>query len=234
MRSDKHTTQFDELGSKYEQVYGRNQAQIDFINKAIALLPRPAQGHPVRILDVGVGTGKPTSELAAAAGIEVHGFDYSSTMVDIARKNVPSGRFEQAHHLDFSPGSFTDKESEGGVYDGIFAIFSTAALSKSEFRTLVTERFSRWVKKGGYVFIGNFSLKDFPEGSEITERDDESAKVASRFFGITQRFLVWTDEGWKRLLEHAGFEVVEKWVVGFQPDADCSWEPHEFTVARRG
>ncbi|WP_328297358.1 class I SAM-dependent methyltransferase [Streptomyces sp. NBC_00435] len=46
------------------------------------------------MLDIGSGTGRPVSHTLVEAGCEVTGIDGSSTMVELARQQVPGARFE--------------------------------------------------------------------------------------------------------------------------------------------
>jgi trans-aconitate methyltransferase len=59
--------------------------------KDLVRLLAPQQGE--RILDVGCGTGQLTAEIAAA-GADMTGIDSSAAMVEQARRNAPSLRFE--------------------------------------------------------------------------------------------------------------------------------------------
>jgi SAM-dependent methyltransferase len=67
------------------------------------LRPRPAQ----RWLDVATGTGEVAAR-AATAGADVTGIDISPAMVEFARANVPSARFEIAdcERLPYGDGEF--------------------------------------------------------------------------------------------------------------------------------
>jgi len=89
-----------------------------------------------RILDVGCGTGKLTSEIASA-GADVVGIDYSPTMIAEARRNYPILHFE-THDACQMPYS--------GEFD---AVFSNAALHWIQPAQEAAAAMSRALVRGG-------------------------------------------------------------------------------------
>ena len=82
----------DHMGAAYDR-YSHTKGtfqEIDHLERSLALAP------PMRILDVGCGTGRHAHELARR-GHSVHGVDISARFVEIARSNAPAGAtFERA------------------------------------------------------------------------------------------------------------------------------------------
>ena len=216
-----------EVGGAYEDVYIQNKGQITFVLQSLALLTQ-THLHP-SILDVGVGTGRPTSSIAAASGARIWGCDFSSTMVDLARKNVPSGTFEVIANQDYTPPASQPQ------FDGVFVIFSTQGMQEDVFRAFVAEKLGAWVKQGGYLFFGTFLKDAYPEDADWRERDEGKGNgtVMRKFFGKKRAFLVWSGEAWRELLKTGGFEVVQTQLVPFQPERDCDWEPHYYITAKK-
>ena len=227
MPHDGNNKSFDALGSTYEDVYGKNQGQLDFVQKSIDLLK--SNNSSPTVLDVGVGTGRPTSVMAAEAGCQIWGNDYSEKMVEIASKNIPGGKFAHAHILDYEP------PSSQPSFDGVFSVFVGHGMKEDEMRRFVAEKLSKWVKQGGYLFMGTFLLDAFPDDADWKElnREKGNGTVFRKFFGNRRTFLVWSKDGWTKLLKTGGFEIVDAVLSPFQPDADCDWEPHYFITARR-
>ena len=58
------------------------------LDRLISLIPKGAH-----ILDVGCGVGIPTSKYLIERGFKVTGIDISETMLNLAQKNVPNGKF---------------------------------------------------------------------------------------------------------------------------------------------
>jgi trans-aconitate methyltransferase len=100
------------------------------------LAPQPGE----RILDAGCGTGQLTAEIAAA-GAEVTGIDSSDAMIEQARRNAPTLRFELRdirrlpYHAEFD------------------AVFSNAVLHWVREADEAAESMARALKPGGRVVI---------------------------------------------------------------------------------
>jgi len=110
---------YDNLGMKYEESFGDDPGLIAFVGSVLELLPPEA-----RVLDVGSGTGKPTSSMIAALGHQLYGIDFSSVIVDISRRQVPQGKFELVNMFESAP--------KDGQYDAVFAVFSLFHFSREE------------------------------------------------------------------------------------------------------
>ena len=95
------------------------------------------------ILDVGCGTGKPFAALLAERNFEVVGIDVSSRMVEIARRNVPLGKFRE---LSMTNLDYRDE------FDGVVSSFSMLLLSPPLFRDVAT-RIVRSLRRGGFFYL---------------------------------------------------------------------------------
>ena len=78
-------------------------------------------------------------------------------------------------------------------------------------------------------------LYGLPADADWKDLDEEigNGTVFRKFFGNRRTFLVWSKEGWVKLLKTGGFDVVDAVLSPFQPEADCDLEPHYFITARR-
>ena len=61
---------------------------MDLLERLGCLLPAKSE-----VLDVGCGAGVPNAKYLSDQGHSVTGIDISSKMLELARKNVPSGKF---------------------------------------------------------------------------------------------------------------------------------------------
>lgn len=118
---------FDDLGLKYEESFGHDQGLIDFVKSSLELLPKDAF-----VLDIGCGTGKPTSALVVESNRKLHGIDSSAVMIDLSQGQVPDATSELVNMLKFKP------EAQ---FDAAFAIFSLFQFSRDEM-TMVAQKFS--------------------------------------------------------------------------------------------
>jgi len=212
---------YSALGMKYEESYGHDEGLINFVSGSLQLLPPDAT-----VLDIGSGTGIPTSKMVVSSGRKLHGIDFSPVMVELSKKQVPRGTFEVINMLEFEPAA---------PFDGAFAVFSLFHLSREEM-TEVAEKWSRWIKPGGYIFIGTMVAEDFPTEPYMFDEDGQCARdIEHTFMGKQTSNLLYTKDGWERLLQKVGFEVVKTEMVPFQapPEAECDSEPHYYITARK-
>jgi cyclopropane fatty-acyl-phospholipid synthase-like methyltransferase len=112
------------------------------------LLARLAAGS--NVLDLGCGPGVPTAAAFADHGHHVTGIDISPRQVELARANVPRGRFMVVNAMDaeFEPGSF----------DAIVALFSLTHIPRERWRSLFSA-FVQWLHPGGWL-LATFGMSD--------------------------------------------------------------------------
>jgi len=161
--------------------FGRDLIQV--------LAPQPGE----RILDVGCGTGRLTSEIAGL-GAEVLGIDYSPTMISQARRNYPILHFEthDACQLPYY-----------GEFDGVF---SNAALHWIQPPQEAAAAMTRALKPGGRLV------------AELGARGNVQILVASAYRALKElgipdpeRYNPWyfpSPGQYATLLEQRGLEVV--------------------------
>lgn len=211
---------YNTMGISYEASFGHDPGLHSFITSM--LLPRiPASGT---VLDLGSGTGKPVAALISGAGHSLTGVDYSSTMISLARKQVPAATFEQSDILSY--------ETER-TFDGVVASMSLFNFSVEEMK-LAVGKMAGWVREGGYLFIVTIKTPGYGRGEREVGGEGNGAKMVScNFLGNLVEILLFTVEGWEKLLGGAGFEVVETKEHYFEPEGNCDPEPHYFVVAKK-
>jgi SAM-dependent methyltransferase len=157
--------------------------------------PRPAWmgdllrrlGGGSNVLDLGCGPGVPTAAALVANGHRVTGIDISSRQVELARANVPLGRFlvGDALEIDFEHRSF----------DAIVALFSLTHIPRDRWESLI-DRFVEWLRPGGWL-LTTFGAND----SAGCDEED--------FLGLGHTN--WTNgfgpDTSQRLLRDAGFRI---------------------------
>ncbi|KAK8024272.1 hypothetical protein PG993_012338 [Apiospora rasikravindrae] len=216
---------FDTKGLDYETSYGHNAGLLKAVDKFAARL-RPG----CRVLDLGCGTGRPVAHTLAARGFQVHGVDFSETMIGLSRAAVPNGVFECAHLLDWTP-------AQGQRFGGIVATSSFYELSREQMETLVS-RWRDWLEPGGLALLMMVAAEDVPSTkTEMYDSDGRFARgIPFRFMGEDCFLYLFTRAGWRALLEERGGLVVrEQWVEAFVPprEADCDGETNSFFIAER-
>ena len=219
MATDINPELFDSLGADYEKAFGHDQGLHKFIEKVLTLLP-PCS----KVLDVGCGTGNPVSSTLASNGHKVTGIDIAPSMVGLSRKAVPSGEFEVADMTKYVP---KDK------MNAIFNILCLFWLSRKGMEDM-SKRWHEWLLPGGLVCICTFGAEDLNPTKEMYDEDGLCASGMEFFFmGHKAQLLLMTKEGWKRILETAGFEIVETMDDYFEPKGDTQAEFHHSIIARK-
>ncbi|KAI4134401.1 MAG: hypothetical protein LQ347_001559 [Umbilicaria vellea] len=212
---------FDLIGKQYEDAFAHDPGLHQFIAKALAQLPPTAT-----VLDVGCGTGRPVSSILAANGHRVLGIDRSQVMIDLSRRQVPTGTFEKADMLEHTPAV---------PLDALFAVFSLFALSRRQTIQMLSN-FSQWLRPRGLLFLGTVAADGYPISAADYDPDGLCASgMESKFMGHMVTVTLFTKEGWKVLLEAAGFEITSAETALFTPppSADCEEENHYYIAARK-
>ncbi|MFJ4654497.1 class I SAM-dependent methyltransferase [Nocardia sp. NPDC088792] len=189
---------------RYETAYSDRPEQV----RAVAWLAERV-GAGARVLDVGCGSGVPTARQLVDTGMQVVGIDISPAMVSAACAAVPEAVFHNCDVLDFAESGF----------DGAVAFFSLLMLSRSDIsRALSVLRGA--IEPGGYLLLS------------MVEADLDDAPV--KFLDTDVRVSGYHREDLHRVVEQAGFVVLETKVVSYIPAIDpADPEIHLYVFAQR-
>ena len=213
---------YNEVGKRYEEAYGHDAGLHKIVRQFLSLLPPDAS-----VLDCGCGTGKPVSSLIAESGRQPYGIDFSLTMVELSKKQVPQGIFQCCNMLEYAP--------PPASFGGIIANLSLFGLSRAEL-TSMAQKFFQWIQSGGFLLIGVFGAEDIETKPEQYDADGECASgVENTFMAHRVSMTLFTKSGWNKLLEGAGFEIVQTGTDVFVPPtaAECDDDPHYFVIAKK-
>lgn len=113
------------------------------------------EGRPLRVLDLGCGTGDLTMSLVllAEGGVEITGLDYSLPMLELAREKA--ARAGVAEKVKFVHGEATQVPFPDGYFDCVGISFAFRNLTyKSPLRLPHLAEVLRLLKRGGrYVIV---------------------------------------------------------------------------------
>ncbi|KAL8641128.1 MAG: hypothetical protein Q9228_002030 [Teloschistes exilis] len=115
---------YNEVGKRYEDAFSHDAGLQRILERFLSLLPSNAS-----VLDVGCGTGKPVSSMIAGSGRKPYGIDFSATMVELSKKQIPQGVFQSCNMLRYAPPSPSD-------FEGIIANLSLFGLSRAELTSM--------------------------------------------------------------------------------------------------
>lgn len=201
---------FDAIGERYDEAFPHKEGQVFAGEWLIRSLPGGA-----RVLDVGCGTGVPTARQLADAGFDVVGIDLSGVMVKLARQRVPQAAFHQMDVADLRP----DDPQGLGRFDAVTAFFSLLMLPRAEIPlALLTVR--HLLVPGGL-----FALS-------MVEADVDDLQIP--FLGHTLRVSGYLRDDLRKVVETAGFEIVEETSRTYDPAvADVPPEKQLFLCCRQ-
>jgi len=97
-----------------------------------------------KILDIGCGPGNVAKQLCSLKQLNYTGIDLSFNMVDVAKRNVPSGVFTvQDSRTAHFPTEY---------FNAIILSFSIVHLEDEEAK-VVLKNAIRWLQNGGYIYL---------------------------------------------------------------------------------
>jgi predicted TPR repeat methyltransferase len=201
---------FDAIGDRYDEAFPHKEGQLAAGEWLIRSLPSGS-----RVLDLGCGTGVPTARQLVDAGHEVVGVDLSSVMVDLARQKVPEATFHELDLADLQSGGPVDL----GRFDAVAAFFSLLMLPRAEIPTALGT-IHHVLEPGGL-----FALS-------MVEADVDDRPIP--FLGNTIRVSGYLREELRKVIETAGFEILEETSYTYAPSiADVPPEEQVFLSCRR-
>ncbi len=128
--------------NKIAAVYHKQRDKFrndDVLNSFASLLSSGAE-----VLDVGCGAGVPVAQFLVKADFKVTGVDFSLSMIELARENVPQATFIEMdmRKLDFADGSF----------DGIIAFYSLFHIQKEDHGAILL-KFHNLLRENGILLF---------------------------------------------------------------------------------
>lgn len=214
---------WSDLGMRYEKAFGDDIGLVKIVHTWLAFLP-PAS----TVLECGCGTGKPIARTIVDAGYYYHGIDFASGMVALCKKQVPQGTYEVANMVDYVPNR---------TYDGVVASLSHFELTPEQHIDMAHKWF-QWIRPEGFLLVstitGGVGGQAFGKAGSWDPEAECHSGVEQTFMGNRIIITVYTQEGWKKLLQDAGFEIVHIETDRFIPRAeDSPEEPRYYIIAKK-
>jgi phosphoethanolamine N-methyltransferase len=175
---------------KYEAVYGRDFVSPGGRSTARAILDLVAFKPAMDVLDVGCGLGGAAFLMAQTFGARVHGIDLSRNMLQIAQARCQQAdlthavTFEHADILSYTCPSCYDLVHSRDVF---LHIHDKAGLLSA---------LERCLRPGGQLLFTDYLCGDGEKSSDF------AAYIQARQYDLR------SIEGYRRLLEQAGFGVI--------------------------
>lgn len=190
MEKPEKRTAEQEVAIQYDSIvneYATYRSSIDtgeILNRFIDALPSPKQGVPLKVLDVGCGTGIPVLKHLAERGYSVTGLDLSDRMLEAARSNVSDAILIKQN--------MTELNLPQASFDGLVCLHAIIHVPREK-HPLVLRRFHDVLR---------------PEGVMLLCTGSEPYEATHEFLGKKFFFSYESPKKSLDLVEQAGFEVV--------------------------
>ena len=145
---------FDAGAPAYDKLVGANPGYHAHLRLSAQRMRLPNEGHGLRLLDAGCGTGASTAALVAVAPkAEIVAVDASSGMLaEAAAKSWPSSvRFVQSRIEDLADAKVS------GPFDGILAAYLVRNLADKDAQL---RDFRALLRPGGTLAVHEYSVRD--------------------------------------------------------------------------
>lgn len=138
-----------------------------------------------KLLDLGCGGGQPLTAYFADKEFDVTGVDISREMIEIAKTQIPQGRFFVSDMVEC--------QFNGEEFDVIVSAFAIIHVPQERQLTLFKKIF-KWLKTGGaaYLVLANQESKDWT--------DD--------FHGVQMYWSHFGRHGYQEIFDKVGFELI--------------------------
>ncbi len=138
-----------------------------------------------KVLDLGCGGGQPLTAYFADKGFDVTGVDLSREMIEIAKTQIPQGRFFVSDMVECQ---FTGEE-----FDVIVSAFAIIHVPQ-ERQLILFKKIFEWLKKNGtaYLVLANQDVKEW--------RED--------FYGVEMYWSHFGKQKYQQLINEVGFELI--------------------------
>lgn len=150
------------------------------------------------VLDIGFGTGVLTAKLYEK-GYEIHGFDFSSKMIDIAKEKMPNANLFE---WDLSNGMPTERFNT--KYDTIISTYALHHFTDEQKVQYITELIP-YLTQSGKIYIGDVAF-------ETNEQLEQCRQESIRY---------WDDDEYYFVYEQFNQLLNGKCHVAFHPISHC-------------
>jgi SAM-dependent methyltransferase len=176
---------YGELAKHYDQIYHWKDYRKE-THTIKSLIQKYKRSSGSTLLDVACGTGKHIQYLRDE--FDCIGVDASQQMLDVARRNVPGGKFVRGNMVDFEMGR---------KFDVILCLFSSIGhLGTRKEVAMAVANFAHHLEEGGVLIIEPWLRKsDWKDGTvDLQTFDTDSLKIARVNFAQAMGKLTLLDE----------------------------------------
>lgn len=189
---------YDLIAEDWHEDHQRDNWWVEGTSEFMSRLPDGAH-----VLDVGCGGGF-KSRFLLENGFVVSGIDFSSSMIDICKREVSEGSFQV---LDMR-----EVDSLSATFDGVFLQASLLHIPREE-ASVVVKKCDSVLRNGGYLYIAVKAKRDNGVEEHVKQESDYGYEY-ERFFSY------FSQEEIESFMVGAGLEVVYSEV---HPTSGSDW-----------
>ncbi|MFH1451807.1 MAG: class I SAM-dependent methyltransferase [archaeon] len=191
-----HETVWNEIASSWKEYRQKTPvAVLEFLS-----------GKKGKVLDLGCGSGR---NFILSSGISYYGVDFSSPMIDLARKTAKEKGIDL---VEIKKAEVFETSYPSEFFDYVVCFSVVNCIDSEEKRKKTLEEIFRVLKKGGSVLIcswgrGSSRIKNCKKECYINWTIDENRKVRRYTYIYDLNEL-------EDLCSEVGFEIVKSWEDG--------------------
>jgi ubiquinone/menaquinone biosynthesis C-methylase UbiE len=203
---------YDTIADDYAAQFTKedDSIRLGYLDRLVKLLLDDGK-DAANVLELGCGAGIPATKTLLVnekLTVRITGNDISTSQLALAKTNLAT--YEDRLTLvenDMLSLSFSD-----ATFDAVTGFYSIVHLPREE-QTQLMGKIGKWLKPGG-IFLANFSAEELP--AEQTDKWLDHEKGWMFWSG-------WGEEGSVKMVEDAGFEVMERKMHQDDGDAKFVW-----------
>jgi len=196
---------FDLWANEYEQevdtVDNSNEYPFAGYKRVLSIIYSAIMERtPVKILDIGIGTGRLSSKLYEA-GNYITGLDFSSEMLDKARAKMSNAKLYYCNIVEGFPTEIIDEK-----YDCIISTYALHHLT-DDLKVRFIRNLSAYLNEGGTIFIGDigFPTRIDLEKCRASRKPDE-----------------WDDDEYYFVFEELCEQLTDSYYVAYNQISHCA------------
>ena len=198
--------------NKVAQLYQEKFMDLEMYNESYSLFCDSIEKSNASILEIGCGPGNITKHLLSLRKeYSIYGIDFSSNMIELAQKNIPSASFEVMDARDILKLNTT--------FDGIIVGFCLPYLSGEESLQLIGDA-TTLLNKNGVLYLSFVEGDSNQSGFKTSSTGDRTYFYYHELSALTKGIL------------DAGFETPKVLHVNYG-DANSKQEIHTIVIAKK-
>ncbi|KAH7384534.1 methyltransferase domain-containing protein [Pyrenochaeta sp. MPI-SDFR-AT-0127] len=203
---------YDAIAEEYNTKFttATDHIRLEYLSRLFAQL-QSTGNDTATVLELGCGAGVPATRFLLQSEkplIHVTGNDLSTSQLDLARTNLAP----YAERLTLVEGDMNSLSFPDNSFDAVTGFYSIIHLPREE-QTQLVKKIAQWLKPGGHL-LANFGAEE----NQTIENE--------KWLGHDKGWMFWSGWGEEKsvkMVEEAGFKVMERELRQAVGDAEFVW-----------